>query len=121
MLPDRLEKELRVRVAEKYGGRKGALGDAIGRSEPPHFDNTSARYSENVGPRWLFHPRNLVDRSVANDSDLILGFQIGQSEGLSQWQRTIPVRPLQKERILVGDPVDEAAQIALDQGPQHLP
>ncbi len=29
MLPDRVERELRVRVAEKFGGRKGALGDAI--------------------------------------------------------------------------------------------
>ena len=29
MLPDKLEKELRVKVAEKYGGKKGALGDAI--------------------------------------------------------------------------------------------
>lgn len=29
VIPDRVEKELRVKVAEKYGGRKGALGDAI--------------------------------------------------------------------------------------------
>ncbi len=29
MLPDKLEKDLRVKVAEKYGGKKGALGDAI--------------------------------------------------------------------------------------------
>lgn len=29
MLPDKLEKELRVKVAERYGGKKGALGDAI--------------------------------------------------------------------------------------------
>ena len=30
MLPDKLEKELRVKVAEKFGGKKGAVGDAIG-------------------------------------------------------------------------------------------
>ena len=29
MLPDKVERELRVRVAEKYGGKKGALGEAI--------------------------------------------------------------------------------------------
>jgi hypothetical protein len=29
MLPDKVEKELRVKVAEKYGGRKGALGEAV--------------------------------------------------------------------------------------------
>jgi hypothetical protein len=29
MLPDKVEKELRVKVAEKYGGQKGALGEAV--------------------------------------------------------------------------------------------
>ena len=29
MIPDDLERDLRVRVAEVYGGRRGALGDAI--------------------------------------------------------------------------------------------
>jgi len=29
IIPDKLEKELRVKVAEKYGGRKGGLGEAI--------------------------------------------------------------------------------------------
>jgi hypothetical protein len=30
IIPDDLDKRLRVRVAEKYGGKKGALGQAIG-------------------------------------------------------------------------------------------
>ncbi len=29
IIPDQVEKQLRVKVAEKYGGRKGALGEAI--------------------------------------------------------------------------------------------
>ena len=29
VLPDDVDRELRVRVAQKYGGKKGALGDAI--------------------------------------------------------------------------------------------
>jgi hypothetical protein len=29
IIPDKLERELRVKVAEKYGGRKGGLGEAI--------------------------------------------------------------------------------------------
>jgi hypothetical protein len=29
VLPDDIEKKLRVRVAEKCGGKKGALGEAI--------------------------------------------------------------------------------------------
>ena len=29
IIPDDLERDLRVRVAEVYGGRRGALGDAI--------------------------------------------------------------------------------------------
>ena len=29
IIPDKIEKELRVKVAEKYGGKKGALGEAI--------------------------------------------------------------------------------------------
>jgi len=28
-IPDDVERSLRVKVAEKYGGRRGALGDAI--------------------------------------------------------------------------------------------
>lgn len=28
-IPDEVERRLRVRVAEKYGGKKGALGEAI--------------------------------------------------------------------------------------------
>ena len=28
-LPDELDKRFRMKVAEKYGGKKGALGDAI--------------------------------------------------------------------------------------------
>lgn len=28
-LPDELNRKFRARVAEKYGGRKGALGDAV--------------------------------------------------------------------------------------------
>ena len=28
-LPDELDRRLRVKVAEKYGGKKGALGEAI--------------------------------------------------------------------------------------------
>jgi hypothetical protein len=30
MIPDELDKRLRVKVAQKYGGKKGALGEAIG-------------------------------------------------------------------------------------------
>ncbi len=29
VIPDDLDRRLRVRVAEKYGGKKGALGTAI--------------------------------------------------------------------------------------------
>ncbi len=29
MIPDELDKRLRVKVAQKYGGKKGALGEAI--------------------------------------------------------------------------------------------
>jgi hypothetical protein len=29
VLPDEIDKKLRVKVAQKYGGKKGALGDAI--------------------------------------------------------------------------------------------
>lgn len=28
-IPNEVERKLRVRVAEKYGGKRGALGDAI--------------------------------------------------------------------------------------------
>jgi len=28
-LPDELDRRLRIKVAEKYGGKKGALGEAI--------------------------------------------------------------------------------------------
>jgi hypothetical protein len=30
VIPDDLDRRLRVRVAQKYGGKKGALGEAIG-------------------------------------------------------------------------------------------
>lgn len=29
VLPDKIEKELRVKVAGEFGGKKGALGEAI--------------------------------------------------------------------------------------------
>jgi len=29
VIPDEIDKKLRVRVAQKYGGKKGALGEAI--------------------------------------------------------------------------------------------
>jgi len=29
VIPDELDKKLRVRIAQKYGGKKGALGEAI--------------------------------------------------------------------------------------------
>jgi|YelNatPaOPRAMG01_1025707.scaffolds.fasta_scaffold537559_2 Arc/MetJ-type ribon-helix-helix transcriptional regulator len=29
MIPDELDKRLRVKVAQKYGGKKGALGETI--------------------------------------------------------------------------------------------
>jgi hypothetical protein len=29
IIPDDLDRKLRVRVAQKYGGKKGALGEAI--------------------------------------------------------------------------------------------
>jgi plasmid stability protein len=28
-IPDEVERKLRIRVAEKYGGKRGALGEAI--------------------------------------------------------------------------------------------
>lgn len=29
VIPDEIDKKLRVKVAQKYGGKKGALGDSI--------------------------------------------------------------------------------------------